>query len=141
MALPVWCRAAAIGALSLVTLPAIPAQANEGSLSARTTLSGDEIRRLVTGKRIYLATPLGGEIPLYYAPDGTVDGSGEAVGLGRWLKPTDRGRWSVDGNRLCQQWQTWYNGERMCFTLTSAGEGRVRWVRDNGESGVARLGR
>ncbi len=129
-------RAFAIPAAFVAGLMGLqPASANEGQL--RT----DEIRALVTGKRIYLATPLGGEIPLYYRPDGQVDGSGEAVGLGRWLKPKDSGRWWVEQNKLCQQWQTWYDGERMCFTLSRAGENRVSWRRENGESGVARLGR
>ncbi len=129
-------RALMASALLATALSAVPvALANEGQL--RT----DEIRELVTGRRIYLATPLGGEIPLFYRPDGRVDGSGEAVGLGRWLKPKDSGRWWVEQNRLCQQWQSWYDGERMCFTLSRAGENKVSWRRDNGESGLARVGR
>ncbi len=132
---------AAIPTMVVAGFAAAPAMANEGALGASQTLSGDQIRKLVTGKRIYLATPLGGEIPLFYAPSGTVDGSGEAIGLGRWLKPKDTGRWWVENDRLCQQWTSWYDGARMCFTLTSVGEGRVAWRRDNGESGIARLGR
>lgn len=104
------------------------------------TLSGEDIRREIIGKRIFLATPLGGELPLNYRRDGRVDGSGEAIGLGRFFRPTDDGRWWIDGNRLCQQWRTWYDGQQMCFTLRRTSEGRLAWRRDNGETGVARIG-
>jgi hypothetical protein len=108
--------------------------------AAASTLTGPEIRQAVTGKRIYLAVPLGGEFPLYYRPDGRIDGSGEAVGLGRFLKPKDSGRWWVAGDRLCQKWQTWYDGKTFCFTLASRGGDKVAWARDDGEKGVARVG-
>jgi hypothetical protein len=109
------------------------------ALAAEQPLDADGLKKLIAGKRVYLATPLGGEIPLYYKQDGHVDGSGQAVGLGRWLKPTDSGRWWISGNRLCQQWQTWYNGDRMCFTVISLGGNKIRWNRDNGETGIARV--
>jgi len=104
-------------------------------------LSSDEMRRVVTKNRIYLATPLGGELPLTYFADGRVDGSGEAVGLGRWLAPTDKGRWWITGNQLCQQWEQWYKGRRFCFTLERAGPSAVIWRRDDGSTGKARLAR
>lgn len=112
-----------------------------GAAHANTQLQGGEIKQLVSGKRIYLAAPIGGEFPLFYRPDGQVDGSGEAIGLGRFLKPRDKGRWWVRGDSLCQKWETWYEGRTMCFTLTDLGGNRLRWVQDNGDSGVARIGR
>lgn len=112
-----------------------------GAAHANTQLQGGEIKQLVSGKRIYLAAPIGGEFPLFYRPDGQVDGSGEAIGLGRFLKPKDKGRWWVRGDSLCQKWETWYEGRTMCFTLTDLGGNRLRWVQDNGDSGVARIGR
>ncbi len=72
--------------------------------------------------------------------DGRVDGTGEAVGLGRLARPTDSGRWWISGNRLCQRWQTWYNGQQMCFQLVSLGGDRLRWTQDNGDTGIARIG-
>lgn len=103
-------------------------------------LSGPEIKRAVEGKRIWLATPPWGEFPLNYRRGGVVDGSGEALGLGRVMAPTDRGRWWVDGNRLCQRWTEWYEGQTFCFTLARAGGNNLRWVRDDGFSGTARIG-
>ena len=103
-------------------------------------LSGNELRQAVSGKRIYLSVPMGGEFPLYYRADGRVDGSGETVGLGRFLKPSDSGRWWIEGNRLCQRWQSWYDGKVFCFTVQPAGAGKIAWSRDDGYSGVARIG-
>lgn len=119
-------------AAAMAVLIANPASARE--------LMGDDIREKITGKRIFLSVPLGGEFPLFYRKDGRVDGSGEAVGLGRLARPTDSGRWWVNGNRLCQQWQTWYDGKRMCFQLIHLGGQRLRWNQDNGDTGLARIG-
>ncbi|MBX9908673.1 MAG: hypothetical protein K2Z25_08160 [Beijerinckiaceae bacterium] len=119
---------------------AAAALATAGAAFANTPVEGDAIKQLVSGKRIYLAAPIGGEFPLFYRPDGQVDGSGEAIGLGRFLKPKDKGRWWVRGNNLCQKWETWYDGKTICFTLTDLGGSKVKWVQDNGDTGVARIG-
>lgn len=103
------------------------------------SLSGAALKSFIGGKRIYIQVPLGGEIPLTYRKNGEVDGSGEAVGLGRYLTPRDSGRWWVTGNRLCQKWQEWYGGKAFCFTVTRVSDNRIRWVRDDGRSGVARV--
>lgn len=118
--------------LAAMLVAVAPSLANE--------LGDQEIKARISGKRIYLAAPLGGEFPLFYRPDGYVDGSGEAVGLGRLARPKDSGRWWVRGDRLCQKWQNWYEGKVLCFALTELGSGRLRWVQDNGDSGIARIG-
>ena len=100
----------------------------------------DPIQSMIIGKRIYLATPMGGEFPLNYRKNGVVDGSGEALGLGRFVKPEDTGKWWIKGDRLCQQFQTWYKGAPMCFELYKTGSKTLRWVRDNGQVGTARIG-
>ncbi len=110
-----------------------PAVATSGPLDAAG------IQSTVGGKRIYLATPFGGEFPLNYRPGGVVDGDGEALGLGKMMAPKDRGRWWIDGNRLCQQWKEWYDGRAYCFTLTRTGAKSLRWVRDDGLAGTARV--
>lgn len=107
---------------------------------ASDELSGPNLSRLIAGRRVYLSVPAGGEFPLYYRADGAVDGSGEALGLGRYLKPKDSGRWWVSGARLCQQWRSWYDGKQFCFTVRSMGANKIAWQRDDGMSGVARIG-
>jgi hypothetical protein len=104
-----------------------------------SALSGDELRQLVTGRTVYLSAPLGGEFPLQYRPNGTVTGDGEAVGLGRFFAARETGRWFMRGDQLCQQFPTWYNGSRLCFTVQKLGGNRIRWRRDNGETGIARI--
>lgn len=131
---------AACGALALMSVTALAV--SHGSALANVNerqIKGESIRALISGKRIYLAAPLGGEFPLFYRPDGRVDGTGEAVGLGRFIRPTDSGRWWIAGDRMCQRWQTWYEGRTICFTLYDVGQGKLRWNQDNGDTGVARL--
>jgi hypothetical protein len=125
--------------LALLAVVAVGATGSP-ALADGTLLAGDALRQAVSGKRIYLSVPLGGQLPLYYRPDGRVDGTGEAAGLGRYLKPTDSGRWWVQEERLCQKWQAWYNGRTFCFTVRDLGNNRIAWLRDDGEKGIARIG-
>ena len=86
-------RGLALGAILLsVMLSPVVSDASTGGVVGEP-LKGKAIKNAVIGKRIYLAVPFGGELPLYYKKDGVVDGSGEAVGLGKFLAPTDQGRW------------------------------------------------
>lgn len=101
---------------------------------------GAAINNTVNGRRIYLSVPFGGEFPLFYQKDGRVDGSGEAIGLGKFLSPTDSGKWWVENNRLCQKWTQWYDGKVFCFTLEKLPDDKLIWRRDDGEVGVARIG-
>lgn len=131
----------AAGALAKLMAAAalMTAAATGPAFATAQPLDGAAIQKTVGGKRIYLATPFGGEFPLNYRPGGVVDGDGEALGLGKMMAPKDKGRWWIDGQRLCQQWQTWYDGKPHCFTLTRTGEKSLRWVRDDGLSGTARI--
>ena len=125
--------------MKLVAMPvlalcamSITAQADE--------LTAADIKAEIVGRHIFLATPMGGEFPLNYHASGRVDGDGEAVGLGRLAQPKDVGRWWIDGDRLCQKFETWYDGKPMCFVLADTGPSKLSWVRDNGERGTARIG-
>lgn len=108
--------------------------------AAEENFTASDIQKMIIGKRIYLAAPLGGEFPLNYRKSGVVDGSGEALGLGRFIQPKDTGKWWIRGDRLCQQFTTWYKGAPMCFELIRTGENRLKWIRDNGQTGTARIG-
>ena len=99
-----------------------------------------EIRQDIVGKRIYLATPMGGEFPLNYRKNGVVDGDGEALGLGRFVKPNDTGKWWIKDDQLCQRFTTWYKGAPMCFELYKTGDKSLHWIRNNGQKGTARIG-
>ncbi|MEM1287291.1 MAG: hypothetical protein AAGH60_02960 [Pseudomonadota bacterium] len=113
----------------------------DASPAKASSFTASDIRSQIIGRTIYLAAPFGGEFPLNYRQSGQVDGDGEASGFAaRMAQPKDRGRWWIDGNQLCQQFQTWYNGRPMCFDLTRTGSDTLRWVRDNGQTGRARIG-
>lgn len=126
-------KSAVFGIISAVGISLAPISA------VAEQLAGNELKSLVTGKRIYLATPFGGEFPLNYKPSGAVTGDGTALGLGRFLAPKETGRWWVRGDRLCQQWPTWYDGKPSCFQIKKTGERTINWVRQDGRSGKARI--
>lgn len=102
-------------------------------------LSGSQLKQFVNGKRVFLATPFGGEFPLNYKSTGVVTGDGTALGLGKFLAPKESGRWWVKGKNLCQQWPTWYDGKTTCFRIRKTGERSLDWVRDDGRTGKARI--
>ena len=126
-------RSFAATLLVLTSVTAFPGQARAEQLS------GTSIQAAIGGKRVFLSTPFGGEFPLYYKTNGRVTGDGTALGLGRYFAPRETGRWFVRGNQLCQQFPTWYRGKVSCFTLRRTGETTLRWKRDDGYSGRARI--
>ncbi|HMQ57680.1 MAG TPA: hypothetical protein PKE65_03965 [Rhizobiaceae bacterium] len=102
-------------------------------------VSGAALKSLVNGKRVYLSTPFGGEFPLHYRSGGAVTGDGSRLGLAKYFAPRETGRWWVRGDQLCQQWPTWYKGKVTCFRIEKAGDNRIRWTRDDGYRGRARI--
>lgn len=112
-----------------------------GSLAPASAdfLSGDQIKGLIGGKRVYLATSYGIEFPMRYAPNGKVTGDGTGTMLGKYFAPRETGQWWVAGDRMCQRFPTWYEGRRFCFQLRKTGAGKLEWVRDDGYRGTARI--
>ena len=125
-------NAAACLGLTLSVLPF-------AALADGSPLPGDAIKRLVSGKNVFLSVPLGGEFPLRYNSNGVVEGNGEATGLGKFMAPKDAGKWWITENRLCQQWKSWYDGKPFCFTISQTGPNAIQWKRDDGYSGTARI--
>ncbi len=103
------------------------------------SLSGPEIKKLVSGKRVYLSTPLGMEFPLHYKSNGNVSGDASRFTMASMLAPRETGKWWTKGSKLCQQWPSWYNGRAFCFTVQQTGKSTISWVRDDGYSGTARI--
>jgi hypothetical protein len=128
MKLGVWILAAGLALLATTSL-AEPAQ-----------LAGDELRQAVSGKTVYLNIA-GFEPPISYAANGRMSGrmSTVAASFSRGDGAQDRGKWWVAGGQLCQQWTSWMDGKAYCYRLTRDGS-TVRWVRNDGRSGTARIG-
>jgi hypothetical protein len=102
-------------------------------------LTGDALQSAVSGRTVYINTPMG-EVPIRYAKSGSVHGNTELALLDGESTAVDRGRWWVSDNKLCVRWQNWLNGATHCFTMHRVGTTHVRWRREDGKSGVARLG-
>jgi hypothetical protein len=126
-----------IGALVLaagLALPALPVAAEPVSLA------GDELKTAISGKTVYLNIS-GFELPIVYSPNGRMKGTMGAVAasFSRGDGSSDRGKWWVDNDQLCQKWTSWMDGQSFCYKLTRNGN-VVNWVRNDGHSGTARIG-
>lgn len=99
-------------------------------------LAGDALREVVAGKTVLLHTRVG-NIPITYRANGTMIGrAGELVAYTG--QERDRGRWWVQDDKLCQQWETWLEGRAYCATIQQEGL-TVHWVRNDGERGKATI--
>jgi hypothetical protein len=117
-----------------VCLAAVSASASQAA-----PLSGEEIKSLIGGKRVYLSTPLRIELPLYYKSNGTVVGNISGFSFARLFTPSEAGRWWVEAGRLCQKWPTWYKGKQFCFTISKVSAAKIAWTREDNYSGTARI--
>lgn len=125
----------------IVAVPFLVALAAMAALAPAVAepLGNAEIEQKISGKRVYLSTPYGLELPLNYRTDGTVTGDLSGFTLARMFAPRETGRWWTENGRLCQRWPTWYDGRQFCFRVSSKGPDRIGWVRDDGLSGTARI--
>jgi len=126
-----------IGAFVIAAGLALPATA---SLAEPTTLAGDELRRAISGKTVYLNVS-GFELPIRYAANGRMSGkmSTVAASFSRGDGASDTGKWWVADDQLCQKWSSWMDAKSYCYKLTRNGAG-VQWTRNDGRSGTARIG-
>jgi hypothetical protein len=97
------------------------------------SLSGDELRKAVSGKTVYLRIS-GFDLPIRYSEGGSMTAS-----IGAVAAASNRGKWWVSGSQLCQRWSSLMEGKTYCYKLTRRGNS-VTWVRNDGRSGSARIG-
>lgn len=102
-------------------------------------LTGVALQSAVAGRTVYIDTPMG-EVPIRYLKNGSVSGRTELALLDGESTAVDHGRWWVSENRLCIRWKNWMEGATHCFTMHRIGPAHVRWRREDGKSGVARIG-
>jgi hypothetical protein len=124
------------GAILLAATLALPATAALGA----EQLAGDALRQAISGKTVYLNIS-GFELPIRYASNGRMTGKmgTVAASFSRGDGASDSGKWWVADDQLCQKWTSWMNGKEYCYKLTRQGAA-VRWVRNDGRSGTARIG-
>ncbi len=123
-------------ALLLAASLALPAQAALGA----EQLAGDALRQAISGKIVYLNIS-GFDLPIRYSANGRMTGKmgTVAASFSRGDGTQDSGKWWVADDQLCQKWTSWMNSKQYCYKLTRQGA-TVRWVRDDGRSGTARIG-
>ncbi len=99
--------------------------------------SGEALRHAVAGKTVHIDTPIGTTLPISYLPDGTLTGTAGALGfvLG---STSDQGKWWVKGDRVCQRWSKWFDGETRCVLVRQHGR-RIEWESDDGKSGTGTI--
>ena len=102
-------------------------------------LTGPALQNAVAGRTVYINTPMG-EVPIRYAKNGGVSGYTELAVLDGETTTRDRGRWWVSENKLCIRCRNWMSGATHFFTMHRVSPTLVRWRREDGKSGLARLG-
>jgi hypothetical protein len=131
--------AAALTALMLgaaLTLVSADAYAETKTVA----MKGDALRTAVSGKTLYLNIS-GFELPIRYSASGSMSGSMGAVAatFARGDGASDRGKWWIAEDQICQRWTSWLDGKSYCYKFSVNGNA-VRWVRNDGASGTARIG-
>lgn len=97
----------------------------------------EAVLTLVSGQTVLLDTPVGTQIPIAFAEDGTM--KGETKSLGWYLGAVrDEGKWWVNRGRLCQRWKVWFDRELQCLTLRPQGA-VIHWSTEQGKQGTARI--
>ena len=105
---------------------------------AAELLSGAMLRQNIPGARIQLDTPLGSVIPIAYGEDGSLQGRAGAVAFFLGAQ-RDRGKWWVEGSKLCHRWNTWFNGRVNCVRVYREADNRIEWVDQDGERGTGAI--
>lgn len=101
------------------------------------SIDGKALGELVPGATVQLDTPLGTKLPMKFMSNGLI--SGEAGALSWFLgSATDRGRWWVANDKLCNKWFKWFDAEVQCIKIKRDGE-KLFWTRDDGKTGTATL--
>jgi len=125
----------ALATFATLALGALPFE----TATAEDSLAGNVLRKTMSGKTVYLRIS-GFELPIHYSADGSMKGSMSTVAaaLARGDGSSDRGKWWISGDQLCQRWTNWMDGKSYCYKFTLRGKA-VSWVRNDGRSGTARI--
>ena len=120
--------------LTVLTLAAIaglhPGLAARG---AEPGVEGEAIQEFFSGSTTRLVSEIGGDGVFEWSADGTMRGTtrpgsfeGIIAGTFEGGEHADTGRWSVERDRLCWQWDNWLSGARDCYVVQDLGDGRLR---------------
>lgn len=105
--------ALALLALSAGTTPA----------AAEDTLTGEQLKKEIPGSAVTYQSDSGFPFRMDFKAGGGL--------AGRCGPRSDRGKWWVDNDKLCRQWNKWGRNSIWCFKVAKA-PGEYRWIKDNG---------
>ena len=105
-------------------------------------MSGEALRKAVSGQTVYLKTEWGVRLPISYNTNGTMTGRLRALvaAMAGGASRADSGKWWIAKGALCQRWSSWLDGKAYCYTLTRQGD-VVHWRRNDGRKGTASFAR
>ena len=108
-------------ALAVVAVLAVAglAHAQQPSPQGWHQLSGAELQALASGHRIGGINQFEQPYLITHKPDGVVAGITRIRQSGDTA--ADTGRWAIEGNQLCTQFNHWRNGARVCSTIMTNG--------------------
>ena len=86
-------------------------------------LSSEEIATSVSDQKLEARTANGREIIVTFDPDGTM--------AGRMEGSRDRGKWWVENDQFCRQWNNWRDRKENCYTVVKDGE-TYKWFEPDG---------
>ena len=87
-------------------------------------LSSEEIATSVSGQKLEARTANGREIRVTFDPDGTM--------AGRMGGSRDRGKWWVENDQFCRQWNNWVGRKQNCYVVVKDGA-MYKWFESDGK--------
>jgi GntR family transcriptional regulator/MocR family aminotransferase len=91
-----------------------------------TLLTGEQLRRTLTGATILIKTYYGVPCTIELLEDGRMLGR-----AGHANEDCDEGRWWIEGDLYCRQWNNWSYGEAGDYQVTVQ-DNHIRWWRPGG---------
>jgi GntR family transcriptional regulator/MocR family aminotransferase len=94
------------------------------STSSGEWLTGESLRRAMSGATVLYREVYGWPCTIVYNPDGSMTGR-----RGYASEDRDSGRWRVDGERFFRQWDRWVYGEEKSYFVVIDGD-TIKWFND-----------
>lgn len=108
---------AAAFAAAVFNLPvAFPVQAQDAK-----ALTGEEIRALYSGNEMTATNSRGQRFTEQYKADGTFTATSTKTDGSCCL--ADSGKWSVEGDKFCRQYENWRDGRKTCGLVLKTADG------------------
>jgi hypothetical protein len=108
--------------------------------SAFAESSASKLYALLSGRTVTVRSSFG-DVVMRLAADGGVSGRILSAPVFSPVASADVGRWWVSSKAVCFKWHEWLDGKERCFAVTSAADGQLRWQDDDGQVGIAEIGR